>query len=230
MQDLFQDYVPETPFTDRVVYAIGHFRQSPRTLQGLLHSMGADFKPSVRLSRNVHYLLIGQDPPQDQLDYLQTLHFNGYHPRILYQAELDDILSGHYAGYQTPIEIQKHLRLTIAHYQQLHVDYSHELNPLYMHELFVSPDTITPQRQLYQMLGNRGIYANSYIDETTDVLLISNHTLRLLEQGETNDVITYIQQTYNSSRATAYRFVMTSEDELLSFLSDGGDTCACLDT
>ncbi len=218
MIDLFEDFHPETPFTDRVLCVLGTFRQSPRALQQRLRDMGADYKPSTRLSRNVHYLLLGQDPPQDQMDYLQTLAFNGYHPRVIRQDELDDILAGHYTPYLVPREIQKDLRLTAAHYEQLHVDYTQGLNPLYTRELYVAPDTQTPQRRLYQMLGDRGIYANPRIDDTTDVLLISETTLQNLRQGNLDPVAQYIEQTYNASRAQAYRYVMTTEPELLAFL------------
>ena len=92
------------------------------------------------------------------------------------------------------------------------------MNPLYTRELYLSPDTQTPQNTLYRLLGERGIYANSYIDETTDVLLVSDRTLEDIRQGRSNPVIDYIQQTYNRSRAQTYRYVMTTESEVLAFL------------
>ena len=218
MLDLFEDYRPETPFTDRVVCALGTFTQSPRALQQKLRDMGADFKPSTRPSRNVHYCLVGENPPQDQMDYLDTLAYHGFVPRVLHQQELNDILAGHYAGYQVPAEFRKNLRLTLRHYEQSHVDYSVGMNPLYTRELYLSPDTQTPQNTLYRLLGERGIYANSYIDETTDVLLVSDRTLEDIKQGRSNPVIDYIQQTYNRSRALSFNDAATTESEVLAFL------------
>ncbi|MCR4921150.1 MAG: hypothetical protein K5945_05510 [Bacteroidaceae bacterium] len=219
--DLFEDYRPDTPFTDRVVCLLGTFRQSSRALQQKLREMGADYRPSTRPSRNVHYCLVGENPPADQMDYLATLAYHGYRPRVLRQNDLDDILSGHYAGYRVPAEFCKDLRLTRSHYELSHVDYSLGMNPLYTRELYLSPDTLTPQYSLYRMLGERGIYANAYIDETTDVLLVSDRTLEDITEGRSNPVVEYIQQTYNRSRAQSYRYVMTTESEILAFLEKG---------
>jgi len=213
------DFKQETPFTDRVVCALGSFTLSSRALQERLLAMGADFKASTKVSRNVHFVLKGRGAPQDQLEYLQTLAFNGYCPRVLEQPQLNEILAGHYADYFVSQKIQKQLHLTMQHYLQFQVDYSGGLNPLYTKELYVSPDTRTPQTELFQRLGDRGIYANPYIDETTDVLVISDKTLSDLEAGRSNEVLRYIEETYNKSKAQSYRFVMTSESRLLAFLS-----------
>ena len=215
-----EDFRPESPFTNRMVCALGTFSIPQKSLQERLLAMGADYKPSTRVSRNVHYVLIGRNAPQDQVDYLQTLAFNGYTPRVLNTRQVDEILSGHYTGYSVPYEISKHLHLTPQHYLRFRADYSRNVNPLYTHELYISPDTQTPQAELYQLLGDRGIYANGYIDETTDVLLISDQTLRDLEEGRSNEVIQYIEKTYNESRSQAFNYTMTTETELLQFLRE----------
>ena len=75
-----------SPLEGRVVCILGTFTQSNATMQRKLREHGADYKPSTRVSRNVHYVLLGHGAPQDQTDYLQTLAFNGYHPRILTSA------------------------------------------------------------------------------------------------------------------------------------------------
>ena len=50
------------------------------------------------------------------------------------------------------------------------------------------------------------------------MLLVSDRTLEDIKQGRSNPVIDYIQQTYNRSRAQTYRYVMTTESEVLAFL------------
>ena len=217
---LFGDsYVPDTPFASRQVCISGTFRQPLRTLQQRLKQLGAEIVP--RPGRSVHYVLLGEQPSAEHANLLRSLAFNGFEPRTLRQAELDDILAGHYREYRVEAEIEKHLRLTIEHYEHLRVDFSRGLNPLYTRELYVSPHTLTPQSQLYQMLGDRGIYANPYIDDTTDVIVLGQAEMELLRQGQTDDVIEYIQQTYNQSRSLTFRYAMTSEPELLSFLKSG---------
>ena len=213
------DFTQDTPFTGRSVCALGSFSLSSKALQERLLSMGADFKPSTKVSRNVHFVLVGRGAPQDQLEYLQTLVFNGYCPKVLNANELDDLLAGHYSPYRVPEKIQKQLHLTLRHYQQFQVDYSCGVNPLYTKELYVSPDMQTPQAELFQRLGDHGIYANSYIDDTTDVLVISDRTLECLQRCESNEILRYIEDIYNKSRAQNYRYIMTTEGQLLSFLS-----------
>ncbi len=208
----------QSPLAGRVVCMLGSFAQSNATMQRKLREQGADYKPSTRVSRNVHYVLVGRGAPQDQLDYLDTLAFNGYHPRVLTQQDWDAIQQGQWEPYRTPLQIEKHLRLTMRHFQSARVDYGARMNPLYTHELYIAPDTETPQAELYQMLGNRGIYANPYIDDTTDVLVISEQTLNHLRAGETDNVLQTIEDTYNASRAQQYRLVMTTERELMEWL------------
>lgn len=208
-----------SPLAHRVVCMLGSFAQSNATMQHKLLQQGADYRPSTRVSRNVHYVLVGRGAPQDQLEYLDTLAYHGYHPRVLKQQDWDAIQQGQWEEYRVPQQIEKHLHLTLRHYQSSRVDYSARMNPLYMHELYIAPDTETPQEQLYQQLGNRGIYANPYIDDSTDVLVISERTLDHLRQGETDDVLRAIESTYNASRAQQYRYVMTTERELVQWLS-----------
>lgn len=218
--ELFRKEMQEnqSPLARRTVCMLGSFTQSNATMQKRLREQGADFKASTRVSRNVHYVLVGRGAPQDQLDYLQTLAFNGYHPRVLYQQDWDAIQQGRWEPYRTPLLIEKHLRLTMQHYQSGHVDYSASMNPLYTHELYVAPDTETSQEELYQLLGNRGIYANSYIDDSTDVLVISEQTLEHLRSGVQDSVLQTIENTYNASRSQQYRYVMTTEGELMQWL------------
>ena len=64
----------------------------------------------------------------------------------------------------------------------------------------------------------RGVYANAYIDDTTDALVISDASLQRLRDGQTDDSLHYIEQCYNQSRSQAFRYVMTSEGELLAWL------------
>lgn len=210
----------QSPLAGRVVCMLGSFAQSSATMQRKLREQGADYKPSTRVSRNVHYVLVGRGAPQDQLDYLDTLAFNGYHPRVLRQPDWDAIQQGQWEEYRVPQQIEKHLHLTLRHYQSSRVDYSARMNPLYMRELYIAPDTETPQEQLYQLLGDRGIYANPYIDDSTDVLVISERTLDHLRQGETDEVLRAIESTYNASRAQQYRYVMTTERELVQWLTE----------
>jgi len=218
--DLFGDmtFTQDTPFTDRVVCVLGSFTLSQKNLFQRLQELGADAKPSTKVSRNVHFVLVGRGAPQDQLDYLQTLSFHGYSPRVLYQHDLDQILQGHYSDYRVSKEISKSLHLTYQHYLRFRTNLDAKLNPMYMHEVFVASNTQTPSEELYQRLGNKGVYANPYIDDSTDVLLLADETIQKLKDGETDGVIANIENTYNASRSQNYSYVIVPESEVLSWL------------
>ena len=207
------DLQQETPFTGRSVCLLGSFRTTSKALRQKLQALGADVKQG--LSRSLHYVVLGKDVPADALERLQQMAFHGYNPKTLEESELEDILQGHYSPDVVPERISKTLHLTLRHYLTLQFRYEGSMNPLYTKELYLAPDTPT---DLYQMLGNRGIYANAYIDDTTDVLVISDSSLQHLRDGQTDDSLRYIEQQYNQSRAQTFRFRMTSEGELLAWL------------
>ncbi|MBO4641465.1 MAG: hypothetical protein J5661_01205 [Bacteroidaceae bacterium] len=218
--DLFSDdsFTVDTPFTERVVCVLGTFSMPQKQLFLRLREMGAECKPGLRVSRNVHFVLVGTNAPQDQLDYLQTLAFHGFVPRVLHQQELDDIFQGHYAPYRVDKRIRKDLHLTYQHYQQFRLDLYSRQNLLYTRELYVAPDTKIPTEEFYQRLGDRGIYANLYIDDTTDAIVISDASLERLKMGETDDVIRYIEGKYNATRSQSYHYTIISEGQLVEWL------------
>lgn len=205
------DFQQETPFTKRSVCLLGSV---PKSLQQRIVALGAEIKQA--LSRNVHFVVLGKNPSSDSLAYLQQLAYNGYKPKVLNEDDLESILQGHYTSYIVPEQISKDLHLTLQHYLNSRLSYEGAMNPLYMKELFLPSDVPT---ELYQMLGNRGIYANAYIDDTTDVIVISDNSLQHLKEETTDETLQYIEQQYNKSRAQAFRFVLTSEGELLAWLN-----------
>ena len=216
--ELFNDseFQQETPFTRRSVCLLGTFRISTKTLQKKLQVLGAEIKQG--LSRNLHYAVMGRNVPADAMEHLQQLAFHGYQPKVLDENDLENILQGHYSHYFVPEQTQKDLHLTIRHYLNARLNYDENENPLYMKELYLAPDTEVPQAELYQMLGNRGIYANAYIDDTTDAIVISNRSLQHLRDGQSDESLRYIEQQYNKSRAQTFLFRLTSEGEILAWL------------
>ena len=208
------DFQQEQPFAGRTFCLLGTFRQASKTLRQKLQGLGAETKQG--LSRGLHYAVLGQNVPADTQEKLAQLAFHGYCPKILTEADLDNILGGHYGAYAVPEQTKKDLHLTLRHYLECRLRFDGSLNPLYTKELFLAPDTLP---DLYQKLGNRGIYANAYIDDTTDVLVISDASLQHLRDGSTDASLRYIEEQYNKSRAQTFRFMMTSEGELREWLS-----------
>ncbi len=207
------DFQQTTPFTNRAVCLLGSFRLATKTLRQKLQALGADIKQNP--SRNIHYAVLGKDVSAEDLGRLEQLAFHGFKPKVLNEADLENILQGHYGSYSVPEKISKDLHLTLQHYLANRLSYGGAMNPLYMKELYLASDV---PAELYQKLGNRGIYANTYIDDTTDVLVISDTSVQRLREGQTDDSLHYIEQQYNQSRSPAFRYVLTSEGELMAWL------------
>ena len=69
-----------------------------------------------------------------------------------------------------------------------------------------------------QIIGNFGGYANTEYFDETNVVMLSKETLRLLEQGIKDDVITTIEKQYNESSAKFFNIQFTSEPDFISWV------------
>lgn len=204
------------PLEGRVVCMMGSFTQGARTIQNFFQQLGAEVR-SGKPNRNTQYVLIGENPLPQNVEYLQTMAFHGFCPRVLSQTEVNALLEGaDIQNYIVPKDIKKNLKLTYRHYELSRVDFTTRMNPLYTRELYVATDTQMPYEQLYQLLGNHGVYANNYIDDTTDTLLLSDASIDHLRMGSTDATIQYIEKMYNNSRSQYFRFSILSEGEAIA--------------
>lgn len=71
---------------------------------------------------------------------------------------------------------------------------------------------------LRQIIGNFGGYANTEYFDETNVVMLSEETLRLLEQGIKDDVITTIEKQYNDSSANFFNIQFTSEADFITWV------------
>lgn len=207
------DFLQEQPLAGRSICLLGTFRQTSKALRQRLKDQGADVKQG--LSRGLHYVVLGENVPADTEDRLSQFAFHGYQLKVLNEQGLEDLLNAQDASAVVPEQIGKDLHLTYGHYLSLRLNYEERENPLYTKELYLPQDV---QPALYQMLGNHGVYANAYIDDTTDVIVLSDASLLRLQEGQTDETLRYIERQYNQSRAQTFRFSLTSERELVEWL------------
>lgn len=208
-----EDFQNESPFAGRAVCLIGTFRWASKVLQQKLQGLGAEIKQGI--SRNLHYVVIGKDAPADTEERLWQLALHGFLPKVLNEQDIENIFEGQYSAYAVPEQIHKDLHLTYRHYLSLQFNFEEGGNPLYTKELYLPSDV---QTDLYQRLGNQGVYANPQINETTDVIVLTDASLRHLRDGQTDEALRYIEEQYNQSRAQTFRFRLTGESELLAWL------------
>ena len=91
-------------------------------------------------------------------------------------------------------------------------------NPIYGMEIYVPNRPNIDMGIIRQIIGNFGGYANTEYFDETNVVMLSKETLRLLEQGIKDDVITTIEKQYNESSAKFFNIQFTSEPDFISWV------------
>ena len=74
-----------------------------------------------------------------------------------------------------------------------------EGNPISGMEIYVPNRPNTDMGIIRQLIGNFGGFANKEYFDDTNVIMLSEETLRLLEQGSKDEVIIEIEKHYNES-------------------------------
>ena len=235
-QDLFGDsaIIQQNPLTDRRVGFIGKFKNRAALVRKVIE-LGASDKSKDGVTRNTQILVMGADMKQEDLNRLICYEHDGWKPLKITESDLQEIFKGHYAGFQTPAVAKKQVSLDMSYYYWIPPVLSEEDdevsgvrcssplvygddNPIYGMEIYVPNRSNTDMSILRQIIGNFGGYANTdYFDET-NVIMLSEETLRQLEQGIKDDVITQIENKYNQSSSKMFNIQFTSEPDFITWV------------
>ena len=241
-QDLFGDYAinQQNPLTNRRVGFIGTFKKpSRKALIDKVKELGASEKSNDRLTRDTQILVMGSDVKQEDLNRLLCYEHDGWKPLKISEAELLEIFNGHYSGYETPPVLAKQISIDMSYYNWIPPVYNEdddeegnskdkkkcircssplvfgEGNPISGMEIYVPNRSNTDMSIIRQLIGNFGGFANAeYFDETT-VVMLSTRTMRLLEQGVKDEVITDLEKQYNESSAMFFNIQFTCESDFI---------------
>lgn len=235
--DIFGDNAidQQNPLTNRRVGFIGTFKNRAALVKKV-KELGASDKSKDGLTRDTQILVIGSDVKPEDLNRLKCYEHDGWKPLKITESDLQDIFKGHYAGFETPAVAKKQVSLDMSYYNWTPPVLSEEDsdedsgircssplvygddNPIYGMEIYVPNKPNTDMGILRQIIGNFGGYANTeYIDET-NVVMLSEETLRLLEQGIKDVVITQIEKQYNQSSAKMFNIQFTSEPDFVAWV------------
>ena len=69
-----------------------------------------------------------------------------------------------------------------------------------------------------QLIGNFGGFASAEYFDETNVVMLSTETMRLLEQGIKDEVITNIEKLYTESSSMIFNIQFTSETDFISWV------------
>lgn len=239
-QDLFGDISvnQQNPLTNRRVGFIGTFKNPSRAeLIRKVKAYGAKDNSKEGLTRDTQILVIGSDVKQETLNRLLCYEHDGWKPLKIKEADLHDIFNGHYAGYETPSEVRKQISIDMSYYNWTPPVYSKddeddedtgircssplvygEDNPISGMEIYVPERPNTDMGIIRQLIGNFGGYANKEYYDDTNVVMLNEETLRLLEQGIKDEVIIEIEKDYNESSAKMFNIQFTSEPDFISWV------------
>ena len=225
----------QNPLTNRRVGFIGKFKNRA-SLVKKVKDLGASEKSKDGLTRDTQILVMGSDVKQEDLNRLKCYEHDGWKPLKITETDLQEIINGHYAGFETPAIAQKQISLDMSYYnwtppvtsendsdEDSGVRCSSPLvygddNPIYGMEIYVPNKPNTDMGIIRQLIGNFGGYGNPEYYDDTNVIMLSEKTLRLLEKGIKDDVIIQIEKHYNESSAKMFNIQFTSESDFIFWI------------
>ena len=131
--------------------------------------------------------------------------------------------------------LSKHLNIDISYYNwtaptingktfvsrvssPLKYDDEGKINPISQKEIFVPNIPGIAMDSFFQIIGNLGGYANKEYFDDTNMILLSDETLRKLEHGTKDNVILEIEDRYNKSNTKIFNIQFTSESDFIGWV------------
>lgn len=194
----------------------------------------SDAIPPVKETTN--FFIIGKNPNEDSMKRYALNEHDGYHAKMITEDILYDYLDGHFTEDDSvPDVIEKRLNIDISYYNwtaptingktfvsrvssPLKYDDEGKINPISQKEIFVPNISGIAMDSFFQIIGNLGGYANKEYFDDTNMILLSDETLRKLEQGIKDNVILEIEDRYNKSNTKIFNIQFTSESDFIGWV------------
>lgn len=193
-----------------------------------------DAIPPVKESTS--FFVVGSNPNEDSIKRYELNEHDGYHAKMITEDKLYDYLNGIFTeDDQVPEVVEKRLYIDIKYYNwsaptingktfvsrvssPLKYDEDGKDNPISQKEIFVPEIQGKDMGAFFQIIGNLGGYANKEYFDDTNMILLSNETLKKLEQGEKDNVILEIENRYNKSNTKIFNIQFTSESDFINWV------------
>ena len=194
----------------------------------------SDAIPPVKETTN--FFIIGKNPNEDSMKRYALNEHDGYHAKMITEDILYDYLDGHFTEDDLVSDvIEKRLNIDISYYNwtaptingktfvsrvssPLKYDDEGKINPISQKEIFVPNISGIAMDSFFQIIGNLGGYANKEYFDDTNMILLSDETLRKLEQGIKDNVILEIEDRYNKSNTKIFNIQFTSESDFIGWV------------
>ena len=211
------------PFIGRKIAVTGSFAQGRQALRSILMRMGAAEVKFDKLQRSSHFLLAGESPDPDVINYWRLYVHDGYNIMRLSALDLARIQAGEYATYQMDEQVSKCLHLTREHLywdapeitglkniRQPSPVALKEMDKLYGREIFVHASILGKYPELAQLIGCLGGYANTEMADDTDCILMPSDMPK--------EVCTAVEKYYNAGRSMRFDTPFIILEDLLVYL------------
>lgn len=193
-----------------------------------------DAIPPVKETTN--FFIVGTNPNEDSMKRYALNEHDGNRAKMITEDKLYDYLCGRFTEEDlVPDIVEKRLHIDIGYYNwsaptingktfvsrvssPLKYDKEGKDNPISQKEIFVPNITGKDMGAFFQIIGNLGGYANKEYFDDTNMILLSDETLRKLEQGIKDEVIIDIENRYNKSNTKIFNIQFTSESDFIGWV------------
>lgn len=193
-----------------------------------------DAIPPVKESTS--FFIVGNNPNEDSLKRFSLNEHDGYHAKMISEDKLYDYLKGIFTEEDiVPDTVEKKLHIDISYYNwiapiingktfvsrvssPLKYDEEGKENSISQKEIFVPKISGINMDAFCQIIGNLGGYANREYFDDTNMILLSDETLRNLEAGKKDEVILGIEDRYNKSNTKIFNIQFTSESDFINWV------------
>lgn len=235
--DLFEDATTHILFGRKVII-IGFDKLEKKQLKERIEKLGGIVVEIV--SKNISYAFIGEKSNTNKIEEILKLRYNGYSILTLGKEDIELLLNGSKKDLNKYINDSvgiKNLDFTIEHFQEhnmkiysngeISIPYKYKVksvrkefyNPFSMKYFYYGENRNAKDFfYLSQLIGNLGGCLEKEITADTQVYILSNSTLNKLKNGEKDDTILKIQNSYNKSKAVTFDLTFISLNEVLAFI------------
>jgi len=182
------------------------------------------------------FFIVGTNPNEDSMKRYALNEHDGYHAKMISEDTLYEYLNGRFTENDfVPDIVEKRLHIDISYYNwsapiingktfvsrvssPLKYDDEGKNNPIIQKEIFVPDIPGIDMGSFCQIIGNLGGYANKEYFDDTNMIMLSDETLRKLEQGVKDKVILEIEERYNKSNTKIFNIQFTSESDFIKWV------------
>ncbi len=192
-----------------------------------------DAIPPVKES--THFFVVGSNPNEDSLKRFALNEHDGFHAKMISEDKLYEYLTGQFTDEDmVPDIVEKKLHLDYSYYNwappvingktyitrvasPLSYDPECRSNPITRQEIYVPDFPGVDMNVVRQLIGNLGGYGNKEFFDETNIVMLSDSTLKKLKQGIKDDVILGIENRYNKSNSKIFNIQFTSESDFINW-------------